>query len=239
MRSKIYLLIILFIAISIQGRDREFEKRYSRVNLGKPKPIAEASSFLMEPGKKKDLYHAKKLVDGSLSSSWCTSKNKGIGEILYIPFNSTFTESYIYSKKNHTITIRISNGYGGSVELFQKNNRAKQMTLEIYELAFTDTLDIGVETVPNYPRKILEGPILNSKHEIEFEDDPSSRDIDIPIELKIMPKERINKFASPDLFLKFTILEIYPGSKYNDLCIAEMAVYGESITLPTPLRSGN
>ncbi|MCT8333222.1 hypothetical protein NUH30_06020 [Leptospira sp. 85282-16] len=238
MKEKIYLILIIIMVIPIQARDRKFEKLYSRINLGKPKPLAEASSFLIEPGKKIDFYHANNLVDGSLSSSWCTNINKGIGEILYIPFHNTFTESYNDSKKNHTITIRISNGYGGSVELFQKNNRAKKMTLEVFELAFTDTLDIGEETFPNYPRKIIEGPILNSTHEIEFEDNPFSRDIDIPIKLKIMPKERINQFASPDLFLKFTILDIYPGSTFNDLCIAEMAVYGEKITLPNPLSPG-
>lgn len=220
----------------LETRDREFENIYFRVNLGNDKPMAVASSYLKEPGKRNDLYHARNLVDGSLTSSWCTSKKKGIGETLYIPFYKTFNHSFINSKnKKHVITIRISNGYGGNPELFQKNNRAKKMSLEIYQLAYTDTVDINDETFPNYPRIIMEGPILNSKHEIEFEDNPSSCDIDIPIELS-MPQGEIAKFAWPDLFLKFTILEIYPGSKYDDLCIAEMAVYGESIRLPPPLH---
>lgn len=235
MKPKIYLFVILFLVVPLETRDREFERLYSRVNLGKDKPTAVASSYLIEPGKSNDLYLAKNLSDGLLTSSWCTHKNKGIGETLYIPFYNTFTDSFIHAKKNYVIKLRISNGYGGNLELFQKNNRAKKMSLEIYQLAHTDTLDIDDQTVPNYPRIIMEGPILNSKHEIEFEDNPISSDIGIPIELS-MPQGEIAKFAWPDLFLKFTILEIYPGSKYDDLCIAEMAVYGESIRLPPPLH---
>lgn len=226
--------MMIMMVTPIQARDREFEKLYSRINLGRPKPMAEASSFLIEPGKKKDFYHSKNLVDGSLTSSWCTSMNNGIGEILYIPFYNTFTESFIYSKKNQIITIRISNGYGGNQELFQKNHRVKKISLEIYQLAYTDTVEVDEESVPNYPRIIRDGPILNSRLELEFEDIPSFQDINVPIEL-IMPRDKLTKFAWPDLFLKFTILDIYPGSTFNDLCIAEMAVYGEKITLPTPL----
>lgn len=219
---KYALVLILFISVGLFSRDRNFEKLYSVTNVT---AIASASSHLIEPGKKKDFYDAKNLSDKKPSTSWCTRKNNGVGEYIFVPFWRMFGVSYIDLPKFHKVELNITNGYGGNADLYYKNSRAKRILVEISELAMTDTVDEDERTIPNYPVIIRNGPFFNSKHEIALKDTPERQEIPITIELH-MPKGQ--EFADPDLFFKVTILEVYPGSQYRDLCIADMVFYGES-----------
>lgn len=60
---------------------------------------------------------------------------------------------------------------------------------------------------------------------IELKDTMELQEFDLPLKLR-------NDYvtSSPLLVLKITIVDIYPGSDYDNTCISEINVYGEYVS---------
>ncbi|TGM02406.1 NADase-type glycan-binding domain-containing protein [Leptospira jelokensis] len=221
---KITILALILSTSGLNSQNLEFKKLHKKVNYD-GKVIA--SSFLTEAGKSKTTYLPQNLFDKKLKTTWCTSKNKGIGESLYIPFRNNFEYTYEHytKKRDQFIMFSLFDGFGGNHELYLKNSRIKKVKIEIQELSYTEPLTDEIN--PEFPFKIYSGPSLNSVHEILVRDEPTEQLYEINVKLNV-PKDDA-KYGQPDLFFKVTILEIYPGSHYKDLCVAEMSFYNKGL----------
>lgn len=161
------------------------------------------------------------ISDGDKNTAWCgASKNSGINE--FVLFNVRELDEFgFYSGFNYDSAIRkgidirllISNGLCSSEKDFHKFNRAKKALIQFYEVAKI----VGQDSI------IIDGlPIFLSQATIELDDSILEQSFDFHIDLD---KKKIT--STPDVIMKFTILDVYPGTDYDDTCISEIKVYGE------------
>ncbi|TGK86212.1 hypothetical protein EHQ23_08115 [Leptospira bourretii] len=222
------MIAILVLALStswLNAQSLEFKKLHKKVNF---KGQVTASSFLIEKGKSVSAYEPQKLYDSKRKTYWCTSKNQGIGENLYIPFWNGFEYTYEHysNQKDQFIIFSLNNGYGGNSDLYLKNSRIKKVRIDIQEMS-TTPVSYEQESTAEFPIRILRGPTPNSIHEILVRDEPIEQLHEIKIKLNV-PKDDA-KYGQPDLFFNVTILEVYPGSQYKDLCVSEMSFYNKGL----------
>lgn len=198
------------------------------------------SSALVEKGKPADFYEINKLSDldpyyspdkvRNVSTAWVEGvKGDGIGEWVIIPVEPTSdAESNLCSTGEHAIsneiTLYVKNGYQQSEDLYKKNNRVKEAKVSVYAAAYGVGQDEAFliwnpecvhEEVITLSDEITEHPFwLNS----------STHSFMISLPEKYCRSERPIKF-----FLKFEILSVYKGSKYDDTCICDMSA---SVDIP-------
>ena len=167
------------------------------VKKGKGSYAVEVSSEL--PSTKSWNYSKNNLIDGDLTTAWVEgSKGFGIGEEINIEVEPKRGISY----------IGLINGFTLNEKTYYENARVKKLKLEIitYEDSFIK----------------LEQPYV--------------KDFDIPdISYTYFDEDNYSKFQIP-LFncgeppnikkIKIKILDIYPGNKYEDLCISEILLGG-------------
>jgi hypothetical protein len=222
-----YPLCLFFIAVlSLETRDRNFEKLYVTVNSCIKEQCYQpiSSSFLLEKGKPKDEYSSQKAHDYKKETAWCVSKNQGLGAYVYMPYHNdvSINEYKRILKKDYYSLFTIVNGFAKNQELFYSNNRVKKVLIEVQEIAYSASdnkeinVNIGGRDEGFY---IADGPIPNSVHEIELADTMEEQ----KFRLKIIPKSKKDPYLQMDLLFKIVIKEIYPGSKYKDTCISEAA----------------
>lgn len=173
------------------------------------------SSVLKEPGKPRDYYKYDNMADGDPNTAWVPAKPGGINEFFYSDF---FVEDGFASYKKYpaiTVELIIINGYAKSESLFQKNNRVKRGTLECYE----------GHVLPSQDNNHLVKVLLNSTHEITLDDTMKEQHKEFVIQPKLYtPKDREYKDANFHFMCKFTIKEIYRGTKYNHTPISEFRI---------------
>ncbi len=148
-------------------------------------------------------YKAENLYDNSFKTAWVEGvKDYGIGE-----FFEYYVNNYKYFKEDEfteefdsfipTIhEIHLFNGYVKSEKTFKENSRIKK--LKMY--------------VDGKPWVIL-----------ELADTTSQQIFEIP-EINYL-KFKNRKDYKDDLILRFEILEVYKGSKYQDTCLTELLLY--------------
>ncbi|MCW7459938.1 hypothetical protein ND856_07805 [Leptospira bandrabouensis] len=221
----LFLILLLFFALTLDARDLTFEKLYATVNACYKnqkckQPVA--SSFLIENGKPKDEYSPEKIHDNigekGKDTAWCVSKNQGIGEYIYIPYqNLQGINQYnnIWKRREYFSLFTVVNGFAKSESLYLSNNRVKKITIEVKEIAYTMAVS-GPETIAGTDIIVYDGPLLNSIHEVELADSMEEQ----TFKLKIIPKSTKDGYNQMDLLFKVIINEIYPGSKYKDTCIS-------------------
>lgn len=223
--KQLFLLALITCSVSLlSGQSLEFMKLHKKVNYDRQ---VIASSYLIEKGKSSKIYEPQKIYDIRRKTSWCTNKNYGIAEYLHIPFWNGFEYTYRHytGEQGQTIVFSLHNGFGGNPDLFKKNSRIKKVRIEIQELSISEP--VADELKPAFPIKIHFGPLFNSIHEIQIRDEPTEQLHEIKIKLNV-PKDDA-KYGQPDLFFKVTILEIYPGTQYKDLCASEMSFYNKGM----------
>jgi len=145
-------------------------------------------------------YSSNNLIDQNMSTAWVEGKNdSGIGETISIEFNEA-----------NILGVLLINGYMKNKKIFEANNRLKKVRID-YTYKFMYDLKSPVKE---------NSIILN------------------------IPNRSFNKYSSKifapfsnlltqysDAYLriynmKITILDVYPGDKYNDTCISEIIVFG-------------
>jgi hypothetical protein len=176
------------------------------------------SSVLIEKGKAEDIYELSKLNDNDLSTAWVEGvKGNGIGE--YVLRNiwkkaGNGFESFNYRiERDVNIVLEVNNGFCKSEALFKKNNRIKKARIIIYDAP----LVVG----QNYTY-VESDPVVLYDTVIELQDIMEQQKFEFAIKLR-----DDYHYSEPEVLLKFTILDVYKGTAYDDTCISEMHVYGE------------
>lgn len=146
-----------------------------------------------------DNYVAEKMTDGNLNTCWADGAGEdGAGQFIDIEFDSTM----------QVFAVLIVNGFARSEELFYKNNRVKQMDA-------SGTCD-------------PEAYISNRESFESYSDCDSAWK---PVNAKIPWASCTIACDMGDASLcakklRLTVKEIYPGSKYDDVCISEIYILG-------------
>lgn len=178
------------------------------------------SSVLFEQGKDSDFYEWRNLQDSNLNTCWCEGKkDAGIGEYVLIPFSREDGLGFSYRKaqrfKNIVCSLNINNGNCKDMESFMKNNRIKRCRIKVY-----DTPVIYGQNI-TYANST---PLLIYDSIIELEDTPDKQLFDFCIKLRDDETE-----CSPLLMIQLIILDVYPGTQYDNTAISEIKVYGEYV----------
>lgn len=156
----------------------------------------------------KVLYAVSNLMDNDCRTAWVESKSDfGKNERIKIPCNGLLTQ------------VLIVNGFRKSEKTYYENNRVKRIAL------YVDGVKLGEMTFPDRPychvdmSNILdEGDLLNLNGDFFKENNGKS----MSNAGAFLPKENI----------EIEILEVYPGTKYNDTCISD--IYLIKAVLPIP-----
>ncbi len=156
----------------------------------------------------KVLYAASNLMDNDCRTAWVESKSDfDQKERIKIPCSGWITQ------------VLIVNGFRKSEKTYYENNRVKRIAL------YVDGVKLGEMTFPDRPychvdmSNILdEGELLNLNGDFFKENNGKS----MSNAGAFWPKENI----------EIEILEVYPGTKYNDTCISD--IYLIKAVLPIP-----
>lgn len=151
-----------------------------------------ASSVLEDP-EIPDWYSADKAIDDDLSTSWVEGvEGPGVGEQLAFLVNREMS------------VIEIFPGYG-SEGYFSQNNRLHRANLTIYLLVKGITERAIVFSVEQ---------LLNI--ELQFDDRPATQQFKLELpDIDVPPQ-----FGT--VFAVLEIVDVYPGTKWDDTCIAEV-----------------
>ncbi|MCD6311754.1 MAG: hypothetical protein J7M11_04780, partial [Elusimicrobia bacterium] len=145
-------------------------------------------------------YGDQKLFDHDKTTCWAEGvKGPGIGEYVYLDI----------PKK--AFAVSILNGYQKSEKTFEANNRAKQIKLTLYCLFPPNEKEVTELVTPMKIKKRSFYIIRTLK------DAEESQKINFPAEWK----KAINKDWKTAL--KFELLSVYKGAKYDDTCVSEIS----------------
>lgn len=185
------------------------------------KPEDFVSSIMVERNRPKNYYAWENLFDGRVETAWVPQKNHGINEYFYIDVANTERETSSpfyenFQDKPYRVKMQIINGLAKSKRLFYANNRVKEAKLECYDAPIASG---------QYRSTLIRDPILIGTFSFTFQDtmEPQTR------YLNLHPKNYTpgDKSSMSDIFIiicKFTILDIYKGTKYNDTPISEFSL---------------
>jgi hypothetical protein len=169
-----------------------------------------ASSTLTEEGKKKETYAPWRVFDCDNNTAWVEGKdNEGIGEWLLFGAFDEFS---------NICGVEILPGIAASEKLFKMNNRPKKILLE-YE-----TLKKGVSPYSGeYYVSFCKELVLKDENRFQrFMFNKSIKDY-------VGEYDKKNaKETNPSGSIRFTIKEVYKGSKYNDTAISEIRFLDKS-----------
>lgn len=190
---------------------------YLRVHL----KSAEASSTLREKGKPADFYSAGKTMDDDHNTAWCAASKSSAGEWVEVKFPPKAAAG-----------VNVLNGYGRNLGLYLANNRVKDYEVSITERNGRTTTIKGAFTNEQFCLNSKVGggdeycqtlervkpgtkqytDCMNNQKKLPCLADPGSQ-----------PGHVIGLNGNRCLTsLKFRIVSVFKGEKYNDTCIATM-----------------
>ena len=121
--------------------------------------------------------------------------------------------------------LSVNNGYCKSENLFLKNNRVKKAKIVFYDTP----ISVGQNST-----KIKDEPIIIYENIIDFKDSIDKQNFSF-----IINTRDDNIYSSPFIVMQLIILDIYPGSDYDNTCISEIKVYGEKVNIGTVKKDPN
>ena len=174
------------------------------------------SSKLIEHGYN---YAWESIRDKDLTTAWVEGvKGDGIGEWVIIPIKGNYQylnyENNVLNK-NLQILLKINNGFCKNETTYKNNNRVKKAKITLYEVA----LRTGQSKT-----YALEEPCIMYETEILLEDAMKQQEFSFTCSPKATYSE-----GHLYLYTQLTILDVYPGEKYQDTCISEMSATAEVI----------
>jgi len=240
MRKKIILFLLLIIALCVQGavsRERYRKKQKSIfIKAGKPGIIkgkiadtiwqlanSKQRRILQSSSLHPEKYNALKMFDLNFSTCWAEG-SKGFGKGDWVIFSSG-ASFWIY------------NGMWRSKALFYANNRVKKMKISFYNV-YARSRDVYDSTARKFSIKttVFTNVYLLSETVVELPDGIYPIEIHTgtpPIPFEISPDNKklaYEKWANDGYrFCRLEILDVYPGTKYNDTCISEILPVSFSI----------
>ncbi|MBP7902292.1 MAG: hypothetical protein KA015_05705 [Spirochaetes bacterium] len=151
-------------------------------------------------------YSVKNLTDNNYDSAWAEGVS-GNGEGEWIEF--------IFNGKSDIKLVAIANGYWKTKELYSMNSKIKKMKCEITAVKNNNQ---DVSFVKFVEAKIPEYNFIPSKEQ------PNIFGIGTHCFTKIVSADDFD-YEYSIKSVKITILEVYPGTKYEDTCISEIIAY--------------
>ncbi len=188
------------------NRDFSFKNSISNRNINK---ITASSTLSMK-------YTKANLIDEDFNTSWVEGKaDNGVGEWIEVEFNNKGDGLPNF--------VGIMNGYYQNEELYYANNRIKSLKLTITE-------HIQPEEMSSAELKL--GYVEYKFDEIIELPDLKYVKPDIQNASKYLSTLHTNPPGTQDRMytlgikkIRFEILSVYPGKKYNDTCIAELLTF--------------
>lgn len=160
-------------------------------------------------------YPPSNLFDSKLNTCWVSSSNKTEESSLFLKLPDL-----------DNIVVNFFSGYGKSKELYLQNARPKKIVFKIFSAVNPDgyVSEIGVQyKAVQFPREQI--VLLEDKFGLQ------SIPLDIPQEeltdfSKKISKSFDSEFKQPKadvcLIIKMEILDAFPGTKYDDICISQV-----------------
>ena len=138
--------------------------------------------------------------------------------------------------------IEIRNGYQKSQSLFEKNSRVKNAKITLFA-GFHIPGDVTEIAEAYTVKKIGAEKIVTLRDIMGLQEIPMPVDkktafkerVDLTREFKIDFRERLDDLSEYDTpmqlhyFLKFEIVDVYPGSSYDDTCISDILFHDMAI----------
>ncbi|MBM9502258.1 hypothetical protein JWG44_18560 [Leptospira sp. 201903071] len=216
MKKIILTCLVLFVSMYLNADSTT----YHFLSINKIK--ASSSSILTEKSKPKDFYDTIKAMDGKVETAWCEGKD-GSGVNEYIEFILPPTD---------VIGLNVLNGFGKYKDKYLSNNRVKEAKISILaengtKKEFTYTFGDNacgsengggkIESAKDYCNEFSANTSKFKACINDFQNQCIMSDYDGGGE-RIYFNDRLKI-----VYFKFEILSTYPGSKYNDTCIAEIS----------------
>jgi len=130
-----------------------------------------------------------------------------------------------FSIEENTMNLQILNGYQKSEKLFDAHNRVKKIKYQLL-------LGINIEGEVTEIGSLFHTMVLNTEKDLLLQDQMNMQSLDLQLDWnKIKAKAQAlvqeyslkhSKKLHKEYILRFTLIDIYPGSKYNDTCISEI-----------------
>ena len=148
-------------------------------------------------------YAAGNLGDGNPGTAWVEGvKGHGIGEVVLVPC--------VDFEKN----VHIWSGYGKSEKLYYANSRPKKIRLCIVRAQ-----EQGYAQYGTWWEKL----VVIAENKAELKDTNYFQPIKLPeFETDSFYSQRYEQVMPYHYFLGLEILDVYPGSKWDDTCISEI-----------------
>ena len=181
------------------------------------------SSALKESSESPDFYEWDKAFDGNIETAWVEGVD-GNGNNEYIMTNVfkrykkwyvNFDYQEVIEKKGINIFLSVNNGYCKNENLFLKNNRVKRAKIVFYDTPIA----VGQDST-----NIDDNPMIIYEEEIELRDIMDEQKFSF-----IIHARDDNLFSSPFIMIQLIILDVYPGTQYDNTAISEIKVYGEYV----------
>jgi hypothetical protein len=198
-----FLVAQAFCQIAAQDEPLQFVMRPGE-NIGPDAP------FLPDP-KVPDRYAPQKLFDDSLETCWAIGDGgPGVEIFLAVPDNLSAME--------------IFNGFAKSKDLFDKNNRVKDIKARLFAAfslpaMITETDARGYELYP-----------VSDVLRLHLRDTLSRQRIELPFNWAVILNRYANiRMSLPEepvlegYYLQIEIVDVYKGSKWNDTCVSEIS----------------
>jgi len=195
--------------------------------------LVSEAPFLEDP-KIPRRYAPEKLLDGRPDTSWAVG-NGGPGTVLYLGLPRGAKE------------LRVLNGYATSKDLFAKNNRVRRLKIElcaarsfpgrvtesgwlfdIDRLGFARTLSLADSASPQALELGIDwdrAEELMRAAEWRFQENKG--------ELSDFEIEAYAKGLVMEYVLRLEVVDVYPGTKWNDTCLSELSFSPETRRLPS------
>jgi len=153
-------------------------------------------------------YTKKNLADGDFNTSWVEGKtNDGVGEWIEIEFDK---------KMGLPCFITIANGYYQNEELYYANNRIKSMKVTTFNYWLIESEDDNKES-----RVIKFEKVINLPDLPYVKPDSGNASKYLSTVFRHQPDGDHDGFSGVKK-IRFEILSVYPGKKFNDTCISEL-----------------
>jgi hypothetical protein len=177
-------------------------------------------------------YEAFNLVDHDPNTAWVEGvEGNGEGEYAFISIGTLFPDS-----------IKIINGYQKSKGLYYANSRPKKLKLSFFTGYYLDGDVTEIATVFRLKQ-------MSKSSIVELQDLMGNQDLKVTLDLKMADLIRTRNTANfmeefkseiqsraewcdgcsltPEFqyFLKIEIVEVYPGTKWEDCCISDLELF--------------
>lgn len=229
MKKKVFLILLLLQCMSLfsEENDYSFVKKainqyWSTLPYGTNWTLSR-SSALKESSESPDFYERDKAFDGNIETAWVEGVDgNGNNEYImttvfkrYKKWYVNFDYQEVIEKKGINIFLSVNNGYCKNENLFLKNNRVKRAKIVFYDTPIA----VGQDST-----NIDDNPMIIYEKEIELRDIMDEQKFSF-----IINTRDDNLFSSPFIMIQLIILDVYPGTQYDNTAISEIKVYGEYV----------